>query len=167
MRRQISPEELDSLYRSIGKCVWHLQYVEDALQTLLTMKVEIKFPGAVTEVEAKALLAKHRRATLGTSLRTAQKHDALRTDVMSRLSQLKEERDWLVHRSVNQDGDGLYTTEGRSAILQRLDAFVDEAISLQRALMLEVAAFVESHGLSVAKADELGRQKIARLKGDA
>ncbi|QBB71141.1 hypothetical protein ELE36_12690 [Pseudolysobacter antarcticus] len=166
MRRQISPDELDSLYCSIGKCVWHLQYVEDALQTLLTLKVDIKAPGGVTEAEAKELLAKHRRATLGTSLRTAEKHNALPMEVMSRLSQFKEERDWLVHKSVNKDGEGLYTSEGRSAIFGRLNAFVDEAMSLQRALGLEVATFIESHGLSVAKVDELGRQKIARLKGN-
>lgn len=42
MRRQMHPEELEILYRYIGKCIWHIQYVEDALHTLLTLKIEIK-----------------------------------------------------------------------------------------------------------------------------
>lgn len=71
MRRQMHPEELETLYRSIGKCIWHIQYVEDALHTLLTLKIEIKTPGAVPEDKAYELLKKHRRATLGTALRTA------------------------------------------------------------------------------------------------
>lgn len=147
--------------------MWHLQYIEDALHTYLTMKIDIRRPGAVSESEARELLAKQRHATLGTALRTAQKNEVLPATLLKRLAHLKEERDWLVHRSLVQNGASLYTDVGRNATFQRLDAFVEEAISIHRALMAEVTSFTESHGLSIANADALGRQKIARLKGDA
>lgn len=165
MRRQIHPEELEFLYHSIGKCIWHIQYVEDALHTLLTLKVEIKTPGVVAENKAYELLKKHRRATLGTALRTAKENRSLPDDLFARLSKLKEERDWLVHRSQHQDGDNLYTDNGRQAVFQRLEALQAEAVSLQPAIYDQIRAFVESHGVSSEKATEIAKQDIAALKG--
>ena len=165
MRRQIHPEELESLYHSIGKCIWHIQYVEDALHTLLTLKIEIKLPGAVSEQKANELLKKHRRATLGTALRTAKENSALPKDIFARLTNLKEERDWLVHRSQHQDGDTLYTDAGRQSVFERLEALQAEAVSLQPALAEQIRIFVESHGVSSKNAAEIAKQEIAALKG--
>jgi hypothetical protein len=165
VRRQIHPEELEILYRSIGKCIWHIQYVEDALHTLLTLKIEIKSPGAVPEHKAYELLKKHRRATFGTALRTAKENGALSQDLFIRLSNLKEERDWLVHRSQHQDGDTLYTDIGRQGVFERLDALQAEAVSLQPALAEQIRIFVESHGVSSEKAQKIAKQEISALKG--
>ena len=52
MHRQINPDELDDLYYLIGKCIRYVQYVEDALHTLLTLKVEIKVPGVVASLHS-------------------------------------------------------------------------------------------------------------------
>lgn len=165
MRRQIYPEELETLYHSIGKCIWHIQYVEDALHTLLTLKVELKTPGSMPEEKAYELLKKHRRATLGTALRIAKENTSLPQELFVRLSSLKEERDWLVHRSQHQDGDNLYTDTGRQATFQRLDTLQEEAISLQSAIAEQIHIYAESHGVSSEKAEEIARQKIAALEG--
>ncbi|MCQ4251780.1 hypothetical protein NA644_20950 [Pseudomonas stutzeri] len=165
MRRQMHPEELEILYRYIGKCIWHIQYVEDALHTLLTLKIEIKTPGAVPEDKAYELLKKHRRATLGTALRTAKENNSLPQGLFSRLSNLKEERDWLVHRSQHQDADTLYTDVGRQTVFQRLEALQAEAVSLQPAIAEQIRLFVESHGVNSEKAKQIAEQEIAALTG--
>ena len=131
MQRQISEDELAKLYHDIGACIWQIQYLEDVLHTFLTMKVELKEPGRVLQKEAMALLAKHRRATLGTSIRTAEVNNALRQELIDQLRSLKDERDWLVHRSMHQDGENLYTDSGRGTVFARLTMLQNESTRLR------------------------------------
>ncbi|WP_339847518.1 hypothetical protein [uncultured Halopseudomonas sp.] len=166
MRRQLTPDELDLLYSSVGRCIWHIQYLEDVLHTLLTMKVEIREPGRVTAVEASELLAKHRRASLGTALGTAEKHGALQPELLADLRLLKDERDWLVHRSMHQDGDSLYTDEGRSGVLSRLEALMQKTLHLKGKILAETEVFCAGHGISSEQAEQLAQEQIARLKSD-
>lgn len=166
MRRQLTSEELQALYCSVGRCIWHIQYLEDALHTLLTMKIEIRVPGRVTAKEAQELLAKHRRASLGTALGTASKHHALQPELLTELRNLKEERDWLVHRSMNQDGDSLYTDEGRRAVFNRLDSIMHKTLELKSQVVAETEVFCNRHGVCTKQADRFSREKIARLKGN-
>lgn len=166
MRRQLNLDELDALYRKIGKGIWHLQYVEDVLHTLITLKVEVKTPGWVTHEKAQQLLAKHRRNTLGTSLRIAKESNLVTSSLEAQLAHFKEERDWLVHRSLNSYSELLYTDEGRAEMFERLEKFLSEATVLQRAIANELASYAESHGISVAGVEARAQAKIARLKGE-
>lgn len=163
MHRQINPDELDDLYCLIGKCIWYVQYVEDALHTLLALRVEIKVAGVVAEEQANELLAKHRRSTLGTALRIAKEHNALPGALFNRLTKLKGERDWLVHRSQNQDGKNLYTESGRKDVLERLESLYEETKFLQLEIAEQVHAFVLSCGVKKEQIEEIANQKIAEL----
>lgn len=163
----MTSDELETLYRSVGRCIWHIQYLEDALHTLLTLKIEIRVPGNVTAQEAQELLSKHRRATLGTALGTASKHEALHPQLLSGLRHLKEERDWLVHRSMHQDGDSLYTDEGRKTVFKRLDLLMETTLSLKKQMLEEAESFCAGHGISSEEAERQAREQIAKLKGDA
>lgn len=163
MHRQINPDELNDLYCLMGKCIWYVQYVEDALHTLLALKVEIKVAGVVAEKQANELLAKHRRSTLGTALRIAKEHNVLPASLFNRLTKLKEERDWLVHRSQNQDGRNLYTEPGRMDVLERLESLYEETIFLQSEIAEQVHSFVLSCGIKKEQIEEIANQKIAEL----
>jgi len=167
MRRQVTPDELERLYLSIGKGVWHLQYVEDALQTLITMKHEVRVPGRVSEQEGRELLAKHRRNTLGTSLKIVRDHGLVPQPILDRLSTFKDERDWLIHRSQNSHGDLLYTDAGRAETFARLAAFIEEARVLQTALLDDINAFVAAAGLDVAAAERMAIKNVGRMRGGA
>jgi hypothetical protein len=167
MRRQLTAHELDALYLSVGRSIWHIQYLEDVLHTYLTLKIEIREPGRVTAEEARELLAKHRRASLGTALGVAAKHEALKAELLTELRSLKDERDWLVHRSMHQDGDSLYTDEGRNAVFARLDALMEKTIRLKSQVLAATEAFCAGHGISSEQAEKLAREQVARLKGDA
>jgi hypothetical protein len=166
MRRQISHSELVSLFQAIGEAVWYLQYTEDALNTYLTMKVDIKAPAAASEERGRELLAKYRQYTLGQSLKVAESNSVLPEHLHTRLEALKLERNWLVHRSMNEEGDSLYTDEGRRAIFIRLETFVSEATALRSELLKEIDSFVRSYGISVETAETMAKRKIAALKGE-
>ena len=163
MHRQINPVELDDIYYLIGKCIWYVQYVEDALHTLLALKVEIKVPGVVAEEQANNFLSKHRRSTLGTALRIAKEHNALPDPLFNRLTKLKEERDWLVHRSQNQDGRNLYTESGRKDVFDRLESLYKETKLLQSEIAEQIHTFVLACGIKKETIEEIANQKIAEL----
>jgi hypothetical protein len=166
VRRQMTAEELDALYYSVGKCIWHIQYLEDALHTLLTLKVELKEPGRVSEEEAHQLLAKHRRASLGTALGTAEKHSALPASLLVELRGLKEERDWLVHRSMNQDGESLYTDDGRLRVFSRLEKIMRSTLFIKEKIVNETAVFCKSFGINEAHVEAVANQNIAAKRGE-
>ncbi len=134
-RRQINEEELAILYALIGEAIWNLQLVENALSFCITIKRDIKVRGSTPPNEADALLAKHQASTLGTSLRIAREAQIFPNALFERLNQFKEERDWLVHRSVRQNGEDLYLEEKRVAFVARINAFSNEAGALQSAIV--------------------------------
>jgi len=164
-RRQITPDELEYLYVSIGKGVWHLQYVEDALQTLITIKHEIRVPDRIKEQEARDLLTKQRRNTFGSSLKIVGNHSLVSQPLFDRLNAFKEERDWLIHRSQNSHGDRLYTESGRAETFARLAAFIDEARILQAALMHDIDTFFAAAGLDVAAAERVAMKNLGSMRG--
>jgi len=65
MRRLINSDELDYFYKIIGKSIWHLQYVEDALIKMIFIKGIAKEKGAIQEAEANKILSKLNKLTLG------------------------------------------------------------------------------------------------------
>jgi hypothetical protein len=167
MRRQVTEAELDRLYRGIGRGVWLLQYVEDALCSLIALKHEIRKPGGLSEEDAWNALSKHRQNTLGTSLKLIRQHNLLPEPLLRELQSFKDERDWLVHRSQNSHGDLLYTEDGRALTFERLESFAIEARRLQDQVLHEIADFLRSHSVDVEKADLLANRAIKRLKGEA
>lgn len=147
-RRQISAEELQVFFKLIGSGIWYLQHVEDALSTYITVKAEIKERSGTSADNAERLLSKHRRNTLGTSIRIAKDRQVLDTELLTMLEAFKLERDWLVHRSIDENGDDLYLNSHRPRLLRRLNKFSEDARRLQRLIAQELEDFVVSKGVS-------------------
>lgn len=163
-RRQINPEELNVLYELIGKAIWHLQHVEDALATYITVKRDIKTRGGKPATEAESILAKHRTSTLGTALRASREAEVLSQSLQERLEKFKNERDWLVHRSLHQNGKDLYEDEKRYPLMQRVDEFSKEALALQRAIAAELEEFVVSQGADRQWIEAYAQQQLRNLR---
>jgi hypothetical protein len=166
VRRQITAEELAALYQGTGACIWDIQFLEDALHTFLTLKIEIRSVGAVNQQEALQHLAKHRRATLGTSIRTAESHSALPAGAMDSLRELKEDRDWLVHRSLNEHGASLYTDEGRAYVFQRLQGIRERCVSVKGEIVKELEGFCVAAGISLEQVNETATREVSALRGE-
>jgi hypothetical protein len=165
-RRSINADELHTLFTLIGQGIWHLQTVEDALHNTITLKRNVITPGSITQEEAKTLLAQHRRKTLGQSLRISREAQTLSTDLQKRLEHFKEERDWLVHRSVHQNGDDLYVDEKRVALMNRIKSFSKEAKTLQKLIASELEDFVVFHGVSREMIGQEAAEAVRKLRGE-
>jgi hypothetical protein len=164
-RRQINAEELLAFFKLIGSGIWHLQHVEDALSTYITVKAEIKDRSGTSAENARFLLSKHRRDTLGTSIRFAKDRQVLDPELLTMLEAFKLERDWLVHRSLHENGDDLYLNSERSRLLERLNKFSEDAKRLQRLIAEELEDFVVSKGLSREWIHQKAMSDVKRLKG--
>lgn len=164
-RRQINDSELDVLFSLIGQSIWYLQNVEDALNTCITIKGEIKKIGTISEEEAENILTKHRRNTLGTSLRIAKEKNILSKNLLAVLYEFREERDWLVHRSVHQNGDDLYQDSKRYALILRIRKFTDDALVLQNLISKELEDFVVAQGVSKEWIYNHANETISKKRG--
>lgn len=164
-RRQINDDELYTLYALIGKSIWHLQNLEDALHTYITIKRDIKVRGSIPPEKAMELLEKNRGKVLGASIKDAKEGQIFSPLLQERLEKFKEERNWLVHRSVHQNGDDLYVDALRYVLMERIEAFSDEAIELQKLISQESEDFVVSQGVSKKWIEQQAVQEIKALKG--
>lgn len=121
--------------------------------------------GHYSESEARAILAKRRRATLGSSIRFAEANDALPATLIERLLLLKDNRDWLVHRSMHEHGDALYSDDGRNFISQRLGKIYDETLAIKAEVVNHLMAFCGSHGMSATQAIADAERQVAAKMG--
>lgn len=165
-RRSINAEELHTLFTLVGQGIWYLQMMEDALHTTITLKRDVKTPKSITAEEGKICLAKHRRKTLGQSLEISRQALVLSADLQKRLEHFKEERDWLVHRSVHQNGDDLYVDEKRGALMNRIKSFSEEAKILQKLIASELEDFVVFHGVSREMIGQEATEAVRKLRGE-
>ena len=140
------------MYAAIGRAIWHVQYVEEVLNTLITIKRDVGGPGRLTDEEAKAILKKHRWNTLGTSVRIARESQLVPEALLARLSHLKSERDWIVHRCRLSAGELVQSPWGRSDVIGRASAANLDALELLPVLVQELQAFVgkDGHELNVS-----------------
>lgn len=54
----------------------------------------------------------------------------LNGEALERLRRFNKERRWLVHNSVRESGDLIYTDSGRLMVFSRIEDFIEEAIAL-------------------------------------
>lgn len=164
-RRQINAEELQALFTLIGEGIWYLQNVEDVLHTYITVKRDVKVRGSMPPEQAEAILAKHRTKTLGVSLKISREAQVLSPSLQKRLDNFKEERDWLVHRSVHQHREDLYVDDKRYDLIRRIGRFSEEARSIQKAIQKELEDYVVAQGVSPEWIFRYAQEKIDKLKG--
>jgi hypothetical protein len=167
MRRQISRDELDSLYRAVGKAIWKLQYLEDVLHSAIALKVDLREGHGLSESEAWAALSNRRKLTLGRAIQIAEDKQVFPDELLIALREFKEKRDWLVHRSVHENSEDLYTDEGRARVFLRLSDILDAATALRDGLAEDLHAFHESHGgADRERVEQMTASRLARLRGE-
>jgi len=145
----LPPKELERIYLALGRALWHLQYVEDALNALLTVKQDIGGPGRVTEQEARAMLAEQLKATMGKAVKRAEKCNLLSAEDLRRLALLKDERNWVAHKVQRTVGDWVLSPWGRLELMQRLERITSESQAMLAVVAAEMSRFVESTGHEV------------------
>lgn len=154
--------ELNKMYWLTGQAIWYLQQVEMGLSISITLKGEIQKRGSVPKDKADAILSKHHANTLGTSINTAKKKNIYDQLFFDRLSRFKEERDWLVHRSVRLNGEDLFVNESRDKLFRRIESFTKEAIALNGEILADLVKFSTRQGVQVGWLEAYAKELIAK-----
>jgi len=166
MRRRISPDELSCLYHRIGKAVWHLQYVEEALGYLYIIKRVIVEPYSMSEEDVEQKLRKTQTDTLGLLLRAIEKNNLIKDPLLTDLKNFNKVRRWLIHKSLIESGDDLYTDSGRKCTFDRIEDFISEAIRLHKEVSSEMTNYCVSKGISESWINFKAETDIRKLRGD-
>lgn len=152
---------LSDFYIAVGAAVCHLQFLEDLLVTYVTARLKLNGPGAGGD--ALAVLDEQRRQTLGALMRDAKAGGLLGARVDEALAVL-EERNWLIHRSMHEVSDTLYSDAKREAAVARVRKLADDSIALKTALYVEFSTWLETQGVDVGAAEAAGRARFRELR---
>ena len=163
MNRQPRPADLSLLFVLVGQAIWYVQCVEDALSNTLTVVRDVKGRNGVSLDELREILGRHRRSTLGTALRNAEKASLLPPELLSELRKLKKERDWLVHRLLPEKGDDIYNESAFVAVLERISAIVTESQRLQRGVVTVLEDFVVERGVKRSWLEAYAEERLRYL----
>jgi len=159
MQRRMNADELDHFYRRIGAAIWHVQYLEDVLVSFLAMKIltpERSSVQNITGAEIQELLAQKRKLTLGPLIQACQSQGIIAATVANRFETFKNDRHWLVHRSVVESGDDLFNEAKREIVFQRIFSVQEEAIALKQLIAIDLEAWLRTQGVDVKQAAEQG-----------
>jgi len=164
----MNAEELDHFYRRIGAALWHVQYLEDVLVTFLVAKLldQRRSSGnTFTQTDAETLLTQKRRVTLGPLIQACIGQNIIALPLQARFEVFKEDRHWLVHRSMVESGDDLYTDGDRDTVLRRIMTLQQEAIALKKLIVADFQSQMASRGVDVQAALRQGEESLRKLKG--
>ena len=166
MRRQIGHEELSYLYTQIGRAIWHLQYVENSLVPLIVIKGIAKELNSIEEKVALNHEKKLNKLTLGRLIGKASDLKVIDSSFENRLREFNNERKWIVHNSLFESGDHLYTDQGRNIVFLRIENFIDEAIHLHNFIGELIVEYSVNKGMTRKSINEIAENHISKLKGN-
>jgi hypothetical protein len=160
--------ELADLYRRIGAALWHLQYLEDVLVSFLVMKIihERRCAGrTVTASDAQTLFADKRRIALGPLIEACSSRKIIRPEHQARFEAFKNERHWLVHRSLVESGDELYDDATRNSVVSRIATIQQEASSLKGLVVSDFESWGAAHGVDLDACPRASGRRHAQAQG--
>lgn len=94
MNTPYSANDVDMLYRLIGKAVWHLQHFENVLASFAAMKrlQKVRDGKKISEKEAYEELEKQRKKTLGPLIESAKCETIIPDKLLERFDKFLDER---------------------------------------------------------------------------
>ena len=146
----ITTEQFRDIISEVGHVVWQIQVLEGVLGSYLVLVHKATPASARADVEA--MFVKTHKQTLGTLLRAIRDTGAV-APLVPRLEKFVDERNWLVHRSRHEDRTALYSEAARLALIQRMTALGDEALSLMKLFQQATEDHLLARGVSKTEID--------------
>ena len=132
---QYTDEDVNHLFHILGRAVWYLQHLEKVLTTFNAFRILQRKRDKGTKVTKKVgykVLEKQQGQTLGPLIGTAKREKTIPKNLMNRFDDFLEERNWIIHKCVINEYLSLRNMDSKQRLFKRIEAFVDEAITLRR-----------------------------------
>ncbi|UYN96560.1 MAG: hypothetical protein KIT25_06405 [Enhydrobacter sp.] len=141
-----SAERLQLVATRIGLALWQLQDLEASSAMCFAMVAKAtKGMGIAT---GYALLKEARSKTFGPTIEQLAKHGILSPELVRRFDALREERNWLVHRSQDDSRGAVHNDQAMRKLVLRLESMKKEALALHQALQEIAMRHATKHGIS-------------------
>lgn len=168
MRREINSEELGFFYRATGEAIFQLQYVEEDLCKFYILICAHFNCDGITRDNAEMRLEKINKKTLGQLIGLLENTGRVQNAMLSDLKEFNSLRKWVVHNSMRENGEDLYTDQGRENFARKILAFTDMAMSIHRGISDSLMHLVTTSGYTTEEQImKVARSEIDRLKGNA
>jgi len=168
VRREINSEELEFFYRATGEAIWQLQHVEEALcKFYIVYCIHFNCDG-VTRSNAEKRLQRISKKTLGQLIGLLENTGYVQEAMLSDLKEFNLLRKWVVHNSMRENGEDLYTDQGRKEFALKVITFTDMARGIHKGISDSLMHLVTQTGYATEEQImEVANSEIDRLKGNA
>ena len=147
----LTEDELHEVTAQVGFALWQTQVAEETIGAYLVFVHQATPSKARNEIEA--MFAKAGKSTLGQLLRAIDSTGNAPQHLVDALDAFVEKRNWLVHHSRRECRRAMYSISGRAAIIARLAAIADEALTVAKAFQAVTEAHLETLGISKEQVD--------------
>ena len=162
-------DELAEFFEAIGAAIWYCQYLEDILVQFLSGKIIHERRCRVETVdydEGLAVIAEHRKVTLGPLIESCYSRKIIKHEDIVRFRSFKENRHWLVHRSLVESGDDLYLESTRTVVFERIASVQEEAVALKQLIVRDLDIWLKAHGVNLDDTSAQAKEDLRKLKGE-
>jgi len=151
-------------FYAAGKAIWYAQFLEDAICTFVTMVRHLD--SKISREDAYAYLDATRKRTLGQIRKQAEDLNIVPANLRERHLDFVDERNWLIHRAVNENLEDLLDSGRRPRLIARVERIEIEAKLLTKEMSKALFDLGKGIGWSDEAAEEMAREKIDEmLKG--
>lgn len=143
LKQPLTPQQQASeLYTLLGRAVWSIQHLEDALNTAIA----IKDPRATNRTEGDKIRNSNRELPLGRAIGRAEKEKTFDKDFQKKLKDFLKERNWLIHRCMHESVDDAGAILDEKKLFTKIRGIELTALSLKEAIEIDMLNFCEANG---------------------
>ena len=145
VRSKPASQEEISLFTLMGQAMLNIQILEECLGASITLKVDIGCSHKLSKIDANKKLTDRLKYTLGKAVKEASKNSLYPTDLQKSLEKIVTERNWLVHKIVND----FYNPTKRNELFLKINSIAIAAHNIQIAIENDLINFSEKKGLDM------------------
>lgn len=158
IRRLDAGERLQFVAVRIGLALWYLQDLEVLSAQCFAMVAK---PAKGTSVAtAQALLREARGKPFGSIIDMMAKAGMLSPALETRFDALREERNWLVHRSHEDSRSAVHANQAMWRLVVRLESMTNEGLALLKELEKIAMEYAIEKGVSAARVMEIAKKTL-------
>jgi hypothetical protein len=145
LSQPLTPHQQASvLYTLLGRAVWSIQHLEDALNAAIA----IKDPKAINRTEADKIRNSNRELPLGRAIGRAEKEKTFDQEFQKKLKDFLKQRNWLIHRCMHESVDDAGAILNERQLFTKIRDIELLAVSLKEAIEIDMINFCEENGRS-------------------
>ncbi|HAT9256230.1 TPA: hypothetical protein JBC26_15735 [Legionella pneumophila subsp. pneumophila] len=147
----VSQDEM-LLYCLIGKAVWMIQHLEDALSHSITLKKHVKKPYSFSLEQGNKILDEYRSYTLGKAIKIVAQENIFPESLQQVLADFLPKRNWLIHKCMHQTRKDFSSATSLHGLFDKIKGIAEEADLILNLIEEDLIVFSELHELDMSAA---------------